>query len=41
MGFLMMYFDGKPISFQAGVGKGFSNSTDSLTLKAIFSIPLP
>ena len=41
MGFLMMYYDGKPISFQAGVGKGFSNSTDSLTLKAIFSIPLP
>jgi hypothetical protein len=40
MGFLMMYYDGKPISFQAGVGKGFSNSTDSLTLKAIFSIPL-
>ena len=41
LGFLMMYYDGKPISFQAGVGKGFSNSTDSLTLKAIFSIPLP
>jgi hypothetical protein len=40
LGFLMMYYDGKPISFQAGVGKGFSNSTDSLTLKAIFSIPL-
>lgn len=41
MGFLMMYYDGKPIAFQAGVGKGFSNSTDSLTLKAIFSIPFP
>ena len=41
LGFLMMYYDGNPISFQAGVGKGFSNSTDSLTLKAIFSIPLP
>lgn len=41
MGFLMMYYDGKPIAFQAGIGKGFSNSTDSLTLKAIFSIPLP
>jgi len=41
MGFLMMYYDGKPLAFQAGVGKGFSNSTDSLTLKAIFSIPLP
>lgn len=41
LGFLMMYYDGKPIGFQAGVGKGFSNSTDSLTLKAIFSIPLP
>ncbi len=41
LGFLMMYYDGKPISFQAGVGKGFSNSTDSLTLKAILSIPLP
>jgi hypothetical protein len=41
LGFLMAYYDGKPISFQAGVGKGFSNSTDSLTLKAIFSIPLP
>ena len=41
LGFLMMYYDGKPIAFQAGVGKGFSNSTDSLTLKAIFSFPLP
>ena len=41
LGFLMMYYEGKPMSFQAGVGKGFSNSTDSLTLKAIFSIPLP
>jgi hypothetical protein len=41
LGFLMMYYDGKPVSFQAGVGKGFSNSTDSLTLKAIFSMPLP
>jgi len=40
LGFLMMYYEGSPISFQAGVGKGFSNSTDSLTLKAIFSIPL-
>ena len=40
MGFLMMYYDGKPLSFQAGVGKGFSNTTDSLTLKAIFSVPL-
>ncbi|MBU3557552.1 transporter [Polynucleobacter sp. Ross1-W9] len=40
LGFLMMYYEGKPLSFQAGVGKGFSNSTDSLTLKAIFSIPL-
>ena len=41
LGFLMMYYDGKPVSFQEGVGKGFSNSTDSLTLKAIFSMPLP
>ena len=40
LGFLMMYYEGKPLSFQAGVGKGFTNSTDSLTLKAIFSIPL-
>ena len=40
LGFLMMYYDAKPISFQAGVGKGFSNSTDSLTLKAIISVPL-
>jgi len=39
LGFLMMYYDGKPIAFQAGVGKGFSHSTDSLTLKAIFSAP--
>ncbi|MBU3620823.1 hypothetical protein [Polynucleobacter sp. CS-Odin-A6] len=41
LGFLMVYYDGKPIAFQAGVGKGFSNSTDSLTLKAILSFPLP
>ena len=41
MGFLMLYYDGAPFAFQAGVGKGFSNSTDSLTIKAIFSIPLP
>lgn len=40
LGFLMMYYDGKPISFQTGVGKGFTNSTDSLTLKAILSFPL-
>ena len=40
LGFLMMYYDGKPLAFQAGIGKGFTNSTDSLTLKAIFSIPL-
>ncbi len=41
MGFLMIYYDGAPLAFQAGIGKGFSNSTDSLTFKAIFSIPLP
>jgi hypothetical protein len=37
--FLMMYWDGKPLAFQAGIGKGFTQSTDSVTLKAIFSIP--
>ena len=41
MGFLMMYWDGKPLAFQAGIGKGFTDATDSLTIKAIFSIPLP
>jgi hypothetical protein len=41
MGFLTMYYDGGPLPFQAGIGKGFTNSSDSLTLKAIFSIPLP
>lgn len=41
LGFLMVYYDGAPIAFQAGIGKGFSKSTDSLTLKAIFSVPLP
>lgn len=40
LGFLMMYYEGKPLAFQAGIGKGFTNSTDSLTLKAIISIPL-
>ncbi len=40
-GFLMMYWDGKPFAFQAGVGKGFTQSTDSLTVKAIISVPLP
>lgn len=39
--FLMMYWDGKPIAFQAGIGKGLTQNTDSLTIKAIFSIPLP
>jgi len=37
--FLMMYWDGKPFAFQAGIGKGFTESTDSLTLKAIISVP--
>jgi len=41
MAFLMVYCDAGPVPFQAGVGKGISTSTDSLTWKAIFSIPLP
>ena len=40
LGFLMLYYDGAPLAFQAGIGKGFTNSSDSLTLKGIFSIPL-
>ena len=39
--FLKVYCDGGPLPFQAGVGKGFTNSSDSLTFMAIFSIPLP
>ena len=39
--FLMMYWEGKPFAFQAGIGKGLTQNTDSLTIKAIFSIPLP
>ena len=41
MGFLMAYWDGKPIAFQAGIGRGLSESSDNWTFKAIFSIPLP
>ena len=41
MGFLMAYWDGEPIAFQAGVGRGLSQSSDNWTIKAIFSIPLP
>lgn len=41
LGFLTVYCDAGPLPFQAGIGKGFTNSSDSLTLKAIFSIPLP
>ncbi len=39
--YAMMYFDGKPIAFQAGIGKGISHGADQTTLKAILSIPLP
>lgn len=39
--FAMAYYDGKPIAFQAGIGKGISHGADPLTLKAIISIPLP
>jgi len=39
--YAMMYFDGKPIAFQAGIGKGISHNADQTTLKAILSIPLP
>ncbi len=39
--FLMMYWEGKPFSFQFGVGKGLTQNTDSLTVKGIISIPLP
>ncbi|SNX29293.1 hypothetical protein SAMN06295945_1662 [Polynucleobacter meluiroseus] len=41
LGFLKVYCDAGPIPFQAGIGKGFTNSSDSLTLMAIISIPLP
>lgn len=39
--FLKVYCDAGPLPFQAGIGKGFTNSSDTLTLMAIFSIPLP
>lgn len=38
--FLMMYWEGKPLAFQFGVGKGLTQNTDSVTVKGIFSIPL-
>jgi len=41
MGFLMAYWEGWPLPFQAGIGRGLSQSTDNWTIKAIFSIPLP
>lgn len=41
LGFLVVYYDAGLLPFQAGIGKGFTNSSDSLTLKAIVSIPLP
>ncbi|MDF9787249.1 hypothetical protein M2128_000802 [Polynucleobacter sphagniphilus] len=39
--FLKVYCDGGPLPFQAGIGKGFTNSSDTLTVMAILSIPLP
>jgi hypothetical protein len=39
--FLKVYCDAGPLPFQAGIGKGFTNSSDTLTLMAILSIPLP
>jgi len=39
--FLKVYCDAGPLPFQAGIGKGFTNSSDTLTVMAIFSIPLP
>lgn len=39
--YAMVYFDGQPIAFQAGIGKGISHNADQTTLKAILSIPLP
>ena len=41
LAFLKVYCDEGPLPFQAGIGKGFTNSSDSLTLMAIISIPLP
>lgn len=38
--FLMMYWEGAPIPFQFGVGKGFTQNTDAWTIKGIFSIPI-
>jgi hypothetical protein len=39
--FMKVYCDAGPLPFQAGIGKGFTNSSDTLTLMAILSIPLP
>lgn len=32
----MIYFDGKPFAFQAGIGKGTSHGAKQTKLKAIF-----
>ena len=37
----MMYFDGKPFAFQAGVGMDISHGANQTTLKAMLSISLP
>jgi hypothetical protein len=41
MGFLVAYYEGKPMAFQLGIGQGLTAASDSLTIKGIFSIPLP
>jgi hypothetical protein len=41
LAFLKVYCDEGPVPFQAGIGKGLTNSSDSLTLMTIISIPLP
>jgi len=39
--FLKVYCDAGPLPFQAGVGRGFTNSSDTWTVMTILSIPLP
>ena len=41
LAFLKVYCDAGPFPFQAGIGRGLTNASDTLTLMAIISIPIP
>ena len=38
--FLALDFDGKPVPFNLGIGRGLNAASDKWTLKAIFEVPL-